>query len=184
MPILKEPKVPMRFPPARGRSSSPRLTFFAPAHSLVEARYSQDRGIELAGLPVTAICIERMTNLGTFPWSPRRFAAKVSHNTRTGGKDGFWRGDVLHRLFDDPGGARPGAGGTRLRVGVGARTLAHPQHAQNIACIGRRAREALLRRDGPVRHTDGDGVATKTLKVGTGVCLVIQRDTIQTAKLV
>src|ERR1700744_5359445 len=26
--------------------------------------------------------------------------------------------------------------------------------------------------------------ATKTLKVGTGVCLVIQRDTIQTAKLV
>src|SRR5246127_1029171 len=27
-------------------------------------------------------------------------------------------------------------------------------------------------------------VATKTLKVGTGVCLVIQRDTIQTAKLV
>src|SRR5437870_12020525 len=27
-------------------------------------------------------------------------------------------------------------------------------------------------------------MATKTLKVGTGVCLVIQRDTIQTAKLV
>src|SRR6516164_8412966 len=27
-------------------------------------------------------------------------------------------------------------------------------------------------------------IATKTLKVGTGVCLVIQRDTIQTAKLV
>ena len=27
-------------------------------------------------------------------------------------------------------------------------------------------------------------MATKTLKIGTGVCLVIQRDTIQTAKLV
>src|SRR5262249_36216829 len=84
------------------------------AHSLLEARYSQERGIELAGLPVTTICIERVTNWGTFPWSPRRFAAKVSHTTRTGGKDGFWRGDVLHRLFDDPGGARPAAGRARL----------------------------------------------------------------------
>src|SRR5215472_3792704 len=45
--------------------------------------------------------------------------------TPTGGKDGFWRGDVLHRLLDDPGGAGPGAGGPRLRVGMGTRALAH-----------------------------------------------------------
>ena len=49
---------------------------------------------------------------------------------------------------------------------------------------GRRARQAVLRRNGPVRHPDGGGGATKTLKVATGVCLVIQRDTIQTALLV
>src|SRR6516165_159308 len=55
-----------------------------------------------------------LTSWGTFPWRPRRFAAKVSHNTPTGGKDGFWRGDVLHRLLDDPGGAGPGAGSPRL----------------------------------------------------------------------
>src|SRR5438874_1200771 len=49
-----------------------------------------------------------------------------------------------------------------------------------------------LRSGGPARWRQAAGVtrwdaaaaATKRLKVGTGVCLVIQRDTIQTAKLV
>src|SRR5215469_5680480 len=98
---LREPRVPIRFPPLH---HEPREgTEHNRAHSLLEARHSQYRGIEHAGLMVTAICIERVTNWGTFPWSPRRFVAKVGHNTRTGEKDGFWRGDVLHRLLDEPG---------------------------------------------------------------------------------
>ena len=47
----------MRFPPLH---HEPREgTEHNGAHSLLEARYSQERGIELAGLPVTTICIER-----------------------------------------------------------------------------------------------------------------------------
>ena len=47
--------------------------------------------------PVASVDTRRstLTSWGTFPWRPRRFAANVSHNTQTGGKDGFWRGDVL-----------------------------------------------------------------------------------------
>src|SRR5215471_7963705 len=69
--------------------------------------------------------------------------------------DGFWRIDVLYGLFDDPGRARPGARSARFRIDLGARALAHTEHAQNTAGRRRRAREALLRRDGPVRHIDG-----------------------------
>jgi len=43
---------------------------------------------------------------------------------------------------------------------------------------------ALLRRDGSFVTLAAAAAATKRLKVGTGVCLVIQRDTIQTAKQV
>jgi alkanesulfonate monooxygenase SsuD/methylene tetrahydromethanopterin reductase-like flavin-dependent oxidoreductase (luciferase family) len=37
---------------------------------------------------------------------------------------------------------------------------------------------------GPFVTLTTAAAATKRLKVGTGVCLIIQRDTIQTAKLV
>jgi probable F420-dependent oxidoreductase len=71
----------------------------------------------------------------------------------------------------------------------GFESLWAPEHSHiplsaQIAVPGRRrGAENVLRRDGPVRDPDRAAAATKTLKVGTGVCLVIQRDTIQTAKL-
>ena len=80
------------------------------------------------------------------------------------------------------GRARPGAGGARLRVALGAGALAHPALAQVALSSRRRSAEAVLRRDGPVRDAERRGGRHKTLKLGTGVCLVIQRDTIQTAK--
>ena len=72
----------------------------------------------------------------------------------------------------------------RLRIGLGARAFAHPDVAALALPRRRRSAEAVLRRDGPVRDADLAAAATKTLKIGTGVCLVNQRDPIQTAKLV
>jgi probable F420-dependent oxidoreductase len=66
---------------------------------------------------------------------------------------------------------------------LGAGTLAHSAVAQD-PFHGRRSAEAILRRDGPVRDPDRGGDGDEDLKVGTGVCLVAQRDPIQTAKLV
>src|SRR5262245_53549554 len=68
---------------------------------------------------------------------------------------------------------------------MGCRALAHPGHPPFHPSTGRRgADEAVLRCDGPVRHLSAAAAATKRLKLGTAVCLVVQRDTIQTAKLV
>ena len=54
-----------------------------------------------------------------------------------------------------------------------------------VALAGwRRTAEGLLRGDGPFVALTAAAVATRTLKVATGVCLVQQRDPIQTAKLV
>src|SRR5215472_7477902 len=74
-------------------------------------------------------------------------------------KDGFWRGDVFHRLFDDRDGTRPRARSTRVRVGLGTRAFAYSQYAQDAAGHRRRTRQAILRCDGPVRDLDcsGDG---------------------------
>src|SRR5580704_13451559 len=43
-----------------------------------------------------------------------------------------WRIDVLHRLLDGCRRTGPGAGGTRVRIGLGAGTLAYP----GVAAIG------------------------------------------------
>ena len=48
----------------------------------------------------------------------------------------------------------------------------------------RRTAQAVLRRDGSIRDPDRRGDGDHELKLGTGVCLVNQRDPIQTAKLV
>src|SRR5512144_139898 len=61
------------------------------------------------------------------------------------------RGDLLHRLLDGTGRARPGAGGARGRVPLGSRALAHPALARLRLPGGRRAAQEVLRRDGSVR---------------------------------
>ena len=63
--------------------------------------------------------------------------------------------------------------------------LAHPAVAPVAVSPGRRPAEEVLRRDGSVRDAvGGGGRRPRRLKVGTGVCLVVQRDPIQTAKQV
>ena len=56
-----------------------------------------------------------------------------------------------------PGRARPGAGGARLRIGLGAGAFAHPDLAPLALSRRRRSAEAVLRRDGPVRDADRGG---------------------------
>ena len=67
---------------------------------------------------------------------------------------------------------------------VVARALPHPAVARIGLPERRRAAQEILRRDGPVRGADRGRGGHAALKVGTGVCLVTQRDPIQTAKLV
>ncbi len=78
------------------------------------------------------------------------------------------------------------ASGAEFEVGLGARALAYPDVASFALSGRRRSAEAILRRDGPVRDRwrRRPRGSTKTIKLGTGVCLVIQRDTIQSAKSV
>ena len=76
----------------------------------------------------------------------------VSKLQRSGSGDADRRGDVLHRLFDEPGRSGAGARGARLRVGLGAGALAYPAIAQDAVPRRRRPAEAVLRRDGPVRQ--------------------------------
>jgi len=65
-----------------------------------------------------------------------------------------------------------------------ARAQPHSNQPQVGLPVGRRAAQEVLRRHGPLRGADAAAAATKKIKVGTGVCLVAQRDPIQTAKLV
>src|SRR5215472_12729675 len=97
--------------------------------------------------------------------------SRLSSASPKGWRDGW----ILARrcfygLFDDPGRARPGARSARFRIDLGARALAHTEHAQNAAGRRRRAREALLRRDGPVRHIDGGGDGNQGVE-GRNRCL-------------
>ena len=57
-----------------------------------------------------------------------------------------------------------------------------PLLAQIAVPAGRRPAEEILRRHGPVRDAGGGGSRDAATKLGTGICLVIQRDPIQTAK--
>ena len=78
----------------------------------------------------------------------------------------------------------PAPRGARLRVALGGRALAHPGPPQDAVARRRRAAEDVLRRDGSLRRALVAAAATTKLQGGTGICLVIQRDPIQTAKQV
>src|SRR5579862_9157835 len=65
--------------------------------------------------------------------------------------------DVLHRLLDVAGGARHRAGAARFRHNVGTGALAHSAVTQVAFRARRRSAEALLRRDGSVRHAEHCG---------------------------
>ena len=84
-----------------------------------------------------------------------------------------------------PGRTRPGAGAAGLRI------VWAPEHSHiPLSAARRRSRGGG---ELPKRYYDvmdpfvtltAAAMATKTLKIGTGVCLIAQRDPIQTAKLV
>ena len=119
------------------------------------------------------------------PQVEERWPKKAKAAALKGGSDAYRRVDVLHRLFHDSRRARQGAGGARLRIGLGARALAHSADAQVAVWPGggelpKKYYDAM----DPFVTLMAAGAATTTLKVGTGVCLVNQRDPIQTAKLV
>src|SRR6266700_461195 len=99
-------------------------------------------------------------------------------------EDGFWRIDVFHRLLDDPGGAGPGAGGARLRVGLAPEHSHIPSSRLTPPAGGGELGKQYYDVMDPFVTLTAAAMATKTLKLATGVCLVIQRDTVQTAKLV
>jgi alkanesulfonate monooxygenase SsuD/methylene tetrahydromethanopterin reductase-like flavin-dependent oxidoreductase (luciferase family) len=72
----------------------------------------------------------------------------------------------------------------RLRHRLGAGALAHPAVAQDPVHRGGDLPKRYYDAMDPFVTLTAAAMATKTLKVGTGVCLVAQRDPIQTAKLV
>src|SRR4249920_765529 len=83
--------------------------------------------------------------------STRRFSERGIVVADGGGHE-VRRIDVLHRLLDDAGGACRGAGTAWLRYRLGAGAFAHSVLAQDAVRTRRRSAEALLRRDGSVRH--------------------------------
>ena len=68
--------------------------------------------------------------------------------------------------------------------GVGGRALAHPGAAATPAPGGGELAKRYYDVMDPFVTLTAAAAATKRLKLATGICLVIQRDTIQTAKLV
>ena len=78
----------------------------------------------------------------------------------------------------------PGARGARLRIRLGGGALAYSDLAAVAWGGGGDLPKQYYDVMDPFVTLTAAAVATKTLKLGTGVCLVNQRDTIQTAKLV
>ena len=72
--------------------------------------------------------------------------------------------------------------GARLRVALPARAHAHPGEPQDALSRRQRAAAASTATRSTLRRSGRGAAATRALKVGTGVCLVIQRDPIVTAK--
>ena len=77
-----------------------------------------------------------------------------------------------------------GAGGARVRVALGAGAFAHPVSRTTPFPGGGDLPKQYYDVMDPFVTLTAAAAATKTLKLGTGVCLVAQRDPIQTAKLV
>ena len=75
-------------------------------------------------------------------------------------------------------------GRARLRVGLVTGTFAYSGFAQDAVSRGGDLPKKYYDAMDPFVTLTMAAGATKTLKVGTGVCLVAQRDPIQTAKLV
>ena len=72
-----------------------------------------------------------------------------------------------------------------LELALGARALAYPAVARLPVPPGRRPAEEVLRRDGSVRHPGRRGGGDHaSCRWPPGICLVVQRDPIQTAKAV
>ena len=143
------------------------------------------------GLPsVINALVDALSEYGVrhidMPATPERVwrAIQRSHETLRRRYYGIRRFDLFHRLLDLTHRARHSDGGAGARCAVGGRALAHPGAAAHTGAGRRRIAEAVLRCDGPVCDAGAAAAVTKRLKLGTGVCLVIQRDTIQTAKLV
>jgi len=80
---------------------------------------------------------------------------------------------------------RPSSGGRWRSAGssrCGTRSTRTFRCREDAFPGGGRPAEDVLRRDGPFVTLTAAAAATKRLKIGTGVCLVIQRDTIQTGQ--
>jgi len=105
--------------------------------------------------------------------------ALVSEVPNGMGKDrnGIWRIDLFHRIFDIPDRAGGGAGGARS-------THCGSPNIRTSPSRGASRDQAPAESWNPFVTLTAAAVVTKRLKLATGICLVIQRDTIQTAKLV
>ena len=122
----------------------------------------------------------------TFPLEPpapagpalRRHTWERFHENR--------RGDVLHRLLDAARQNWPWRWRSAASTASGRRSIRISRCVRRVlAPERRRAAEAVLRRDGSLRDADrGGGGDARRCKLGTGICLVVQRDPIQTAKSV
>ena len=86
--------------------------------------------------------------------------------------------------YSMPGGARPGAGARGFESAWAPEHSHIPSTRKTPPASGGELEKRYYDVMDPFVTLTAAAIATKTLKVGTGVCLVIQRDTIQTAKLV
>jgi alkanesulfonate monooxygenase SsuD/methylene tetrahydromethanopterin reductase-like flavin-dependent oxidoreductase (luciferase family) len=94
------------------------------------------------------------------------------------------RVDVLHRLFDGAGGAAVALEERGFDI-VWAPEHSHiPLSRKTSFLFGGELPKHYYDVMDPFVTLTAAAMATRTLKVGTGVCLVAQRDPIQTAKLV
>ena len=116
--------------------------------------------------------------------APRARATRVpSSHPDPGGRDALRRRHVSDRLRDPSRRARARRRVARLRIAVGARAHAHPGQPQEPVA-GRRPtcpRSTGTRYDPFVALAMAAAVTTK-LRLGTGICLVIERDPITLAK--
>ena len=142
--------------PARGDAgrAAPRRGRRATASARCRARSAPTRRWRRARR--TARCATRR-----WPRAPAAPPRAPEPRERSRRADGLRSGDLLHRLLDGPGRARPRAGGAGVRVALGAGAFAHPAVAPVAVPPGRRPAQEVLRRDGSVRDAGrgrgGDG---------------------------
>src|SRR5438874_7862524 len=117
------------------------------------------------------------------PRLPGRAARpSIGRHARLGELHGIRRFDLFHRLFDQPAGLGV-AMEERGFDSVWAAEHSHipvPRRTRADSELGKRDYDVM----DPFVTLAAAACATKRLKIATGITLVIQRDTIQTAKLV